>query len=88
MESMHLKNLEPPLSTTKGLEARWTFDLSASASILIFGCFHHHLQIEALSESKSSVGVFQQTQWIPGVDDPPVNKHYSNICFVKIQIQH
>lgn len=33
---MHLKNLEPPLSTTNGLQARWTFDLSASASILAY----------------------------------------------------
>lgn len=46
MESIDPKNLEPPLSTTDCLQARWTFGLSASASILISECFHYHLQIE------------------------------------------
>lgn len=58
---MHLKNLEPPLNTTNSLQARWTFGLSASASILIFGCCHHHLQIEALSKSKSSAVFFSRS---------------------------
>lgn len=49
MESMDLKNLEPPLSTTDCLQARWTFGPSASACILISERFHHYLQIEVSS---------------------------------------